>query len=194
MRKLFLIPVVLFAVSCGSKEESNTSSSTSDTAAKTTPTTTVTVPAEPVAGSPEATAKQICERVIANDHEGLMALIITQEEMADVIKNSSVTRAGKEAAVENRFVGIGQMRIDITNGLLEVRKQCEATGMVWENCKYKDARYEINNPTGYNMMQLHCILDCNGMEYIFTMTDVVDTKNGWKLGGKMYYGELPPAR
>lgn len=193
MRKLLLIPVLLFAVSCSEEKADQPASgnTTNTTAPDTIPRTTVTTTSEPEAGSPEAMAKQVCERVIANDHEGLMSLIITQDEMADVIKNSSVTKAGKEAAVDNRLTGIGQMRIDITNGLLEVRKQCEANGMVWENCTYKDARYEVNNPTGYNMMQLHCILDCNGMEYIFTVTDVVDSKNGWKLGGTMYYGEQP---
>lgn len=185
-KKFLLIPVVLFAVACGNTE--------TDTTAPPASSTTASSSAEPVEGSPKAMGKQIAELVIANDNAGLNALIISQEEMTAVITGSSVTPMGKEVAIKNIPVELPKMRNDITNGLAEVRKQCEANGVVWENCTYKDTRYEINNPTGYNMMQLHCILDCNGMEYVFTMSDVVETKNGWKLGGTMFYGEQPPVK
>lgn len=141
-------------------------------------------------GTPEIVAKQIADYVIANDNQGMLNLIITQEEMTDVISGSTVTTMGKEVAIKNIPTEISKMRVDYTNGLADVRKQCEANGMVWANCKFKDVTYEMNNPTGYYMAQLTCVLECNGMEYKFTVTDVVQTENGWKLGGTMAYGEV----
>jgi hypothetical protein len=122
----------------------------------------------------------------------LMNLIITQEEMTEVITGSTVTAMGKEVAIKNIPAEISKMRVDYTNGLNDIRKQCEATGVEWSNCKFKDVTYEMNNPTGYFMAQLTCFVECNGIEYKFTVTDVVQTKNGWRLGGTMYFGDTPP--
>jgi hypothetical protein len=186
---LFLIPAsLLFLASCGNDTESKPAESTTPAASPSS------ASSAPQAGSPEETAMKLANLVIANDQEGLMGMIISPEEMKDVIANSSVMPQGKETAIKNIPTAISQMRADMTKGLTEVRSKCEEAGVVWENCRYKDARYEINNPTGYNMMQLHCIMDCNGMEYTFTLTDVAQTENGWRLGGIMYYGDAPPQK
>ena len=92
-KKLFLIPVLLFAMSCGTTDTDTTPPPTSSTTGSTA--------AEPEEGSPKAMAMQIADLVIANDNAGLTALIISQEEMTAVITNSSVTPAGKEVAIKN---------------------------------------------------------------------------------------------
>lgn len=145
-------------------------------------------------GTPEATGVQICNLIIANDNQGLMNLIITQEEMTDVISGSSVSQMGKEVAIKNIPTEISKMRVDYTNGLTDVRKNCEAAGVEWSNCKVKDVSYDMANPTGYYMAQLHCVLECNGQEYKFTVSDVVQTETGWKLGGTMYFGDIAPQK
>lgn len=182
MRTLhFLFPVFLFVfIACSDAPEQKTGESTG---------TSGTSSNEPVAGSPEAFGKEIASFIIANDNQGVIGLIIEQTEMEEVIKNSSVTTMGKEVAIKNIPMEISKMRVDYTNGLTEIRKSGETAGIVWENCKFKEAYYEISNPTGYNMMQLHCVLDCNGQEHEFTVTDVVETENGWKLGGTMMFGK-----
>lgn len=178
-----LIPAALLVISsCSGDAESTKDES------KTNATNPNAV--EVTEGTPEVVAKQIAECVIANDNQGMLNLIITQEEMTDVISGSTVTTMGKEVAINNIPTEISKMRVDYTNGLEDVRKQCEANGMVWANCKFKDVTYEMNNPTGYFMAQLTCVLECNGMEYKFNVTDVVQTENGWKLGGAMGYGEV----
>ncbi len=179
--RLFIPAALLFIASCSGDTDSAQDDS------KTSATNPNAV--EVTEGTPAETAKQIAEFVIANDNQGLMNLIITSEEMTDVITNSSVTPMGKEVAIKNIPTEISKMRVDYTNGLADIRKQCETAGVEWSNCKFKDARYEMNNPTGYFMAQIVCILECNGMEYKFTTTDVVQTKNGWRLGGSMMYGE-----
>lgn len=182
MRTLrLLIPALVLIASCSGDTEP-----ASDTS-KTNATNPNAV--EVTEGTPVETAKLIAQYVITNDNQGMMNLIITSEEMTEVITGSTVTPMGKEVAIKNIPTEISKMRVDYTNGLAEVRKQCEASGVEWSNCKYKDVTYEMNNPTGYFMAQLVCILDCNGMEYKFSVTDVVQTKNGWKLGGTMNYGE-----
>lgn len=179
-----LLPAALLLASCsGDPEPANQPAATDKPVAK-----------EVTEGTPKAIAEQIAALVIANNNEGLLNLIITQEEMTDVIKGSSVTQMGKEVAIKNIPVEISKMRTDMTNGLADIRKQCETKGIDWAACRFKDVQYEMNNPTGYFMAQLKCTLDCNGMEYLFTVTDVVQAKNGWKLGGTMYSGDVPPQR
>lgn len=177
-----MIPALILIASCSSDSEP-----TSDTSKK-----TATNPdaVEVTEGTPVEIAKQIAQYVISNDNQGLLNLIITQEEMTDVIAGSTVSTMGKEVAIKNIPTEISKMRVDYTNGLADVRKQCEANGMVWANCKFKDVTYEMNNPTGYYMAQLNCVLECNGMLYTFHVTDVVQTDNGWTLGGTMGYGEV----
>lgn len=182
MRTLhFLFPVLLFVfVACSSDTPDQKSGSTSGSSGSNS---------APEAGSPEEFGMRMANFVIANDNQGVIGLIIEQAEMEEVIKNSSVTTMGKEVAIKNIPMEISKMRVDYTNGLTEIRKSGEAAGIVWTNCKFKSAYYEISNPTGYNMMQLHCVLDCNGQEHEFTVTDVVETENGWKLGGTMMFGK-----
>jgi len=187
MRTLrLLIPVLAMSVlSC------------SGDAAKDTGTTTPASKENPDAveiteGTPEAFGVQVCNLVIKNDNQGLMDLIITQDEMTNVISNSSVSQMGKQVAISNIPTEISKMRVDYTNGLTDIRKNCEAAGIEWSNCKMKDVTCEVANPTGYNMAQIHCVLECNGMEYKFTVSDVVETENGWRLGGTMYYGDVAP--
>jgi hypothetical protein len=145
-------------------------------------------------GTPEAMGVQICNLVIANDNKGLTDLIITQEQMTNVITNSSVSQMGKQVAIGNIPTEISKMRVDYTSGMTDIRKNCEAAGVEWSNCKMKDVKCEVTNPTGYNMAQMHCVLECNGMEYKFTVSDVVETESGWRLGGTMYYGDIAPKR
>jgi PBP1b-binding outer membrane lipoprotein LpoB len=187
MRTLrLLIPALVLIASCsGDTEPANNTSKTNATNPDAV---------EVTEGTPVEAAKQIAGFVIANDNAGLMNLIITQEEMTEVITGSTVTPMGKEVAIKNIPTEISKMRVDYTNGLAEVRKQCEASGVEWSNCKFKDVKYEMNNPTGYFMAQLVCVLECNGMEYKFTVSDVVQTKNGWRLGGTMYYGDVPQVK
>lgn len=186
MRTLFLaLATISFTfISCGGESSDEKKPST----------TTATNPAavEVTEGTPEVTAKQIADYIISNNNQALMELIITQEEMTRVISESSVTSMGKEVAIRNIPTEISKMRVDYTNGMTDIRKQCEASGIEWSNCKFKDVTYEMNNPTGYFMAQLLCVLECNGMEYKFTVTDVVQTEGGWKLGGTMYFGDVPP--
>lgn len=182
----FVLPALLLLfISCGGD-----TASTKENTATTTGTNTTTSAPQP--GSPEEIGMKISNFVIANDNQGLTDLIIQQGEMEEVIKNSSVSQMGKEVAIKNIPTEISKMRMDYSNGLASIRSNIEATGADWSGCKFKNVTYEINNPTGYNMMQLHCTLDCGGLEQTFTVTDVVETPNGWKLGGTMYFGNVAP--
>jgi hypothetical protein len=179
MRKLlFIAPVLFLFGSCGSDGGKSDDSGNANTSTGNGASNPAAV--EVTEGTPLETAQQVAQFVIANDNAGLTGLIISAEEMNDVISNSSVSQMGKEVAIKNIPTEISKMRVDYTTGLAEVRKQCESIGVEWSNCKFKDATYEMNNPTGYFMAQIICILECNGMEYKFTISDVVQTKNGWR--------------
>ncbi len=192
MRKIFLlVPAFAFVISCGSDPVAGDDTSKSNSVSTTSANNPTAV--ELTEGTPEAVGQKIVEFVIANNADSLMSLLITPEEMKEVIANSNVMQKGKEAAIGNIPTAISQMRIDHTRGLAEIRKQCETTGIEWSNCKFKSATCEMTNPTGYFMAQMKCVMECNGMDYKFTVTDVVQTTSGeWKLGGTMYYGDVPP--
>lgn len=178
---LFILTVGLF-ISCG--EEKPAQENASQTA------TTPATPPEEIPGSPEEFAKKLTEHVIDSNYQAIVEMIIVKDEMVDLIRNSRVSTAGKEAAISHVDTEIGKMKMDMFNGLAEIRKSGRALGLAWENCTYKSVRYDIKNPNGYDMMQLKCVIDCNGMEHVFTVTDVVKTPKGWRLGGKMMFGDV----
>lgn len=185
MLKIFAPLVMTFALlcfSCGEESQTETTNSTSDSRP--------TVKAEDQPGSPEEFAYRLANFVIDSNYQGIADMIIQKQEMVELISNSSVTQAGKEAAISHVDVEIAKMKMDMSNGLREIRSSGTTAGMYWPNCKYKDARYDVAQPNGYDMMQLKVELDCNGITNVFTVTDVVRTKNGWKLGGKMMFGDF----
>lgn len=180
--RIFILCIACAFMSCGEDKPAQESNSQTST----TPVT----PPEEIPGSPEEFAKKLTEHVIDSNYQAIVDMIILKDEMVDLIKNSSVSTSGKEAAIAHVDTEIGKMKMDMFNGLTEIRKSGRTSGVVWENCKYKAARYDVKSPNGYEMMQLKCVIDCNGMEQVFTVTDVVHTPNGWKLGGKMMFGDL----
>lgn len=177
--QIFLITLVVTFSACG---EGETNSSTSNPDAKEVSTSDNT--------TPEGTARMISNYVIANDYNGLANMIITADEMKEVISGSSVTPEGKKVAISRVNEEIKEMQLDTKSGLDEIRAKGTTAGIVWENCKFKEARPTIAEPSGFPMMQLKCVLECNGQEFVFTVTDIVETDNGWKLGGKMMYGDV----
>ncbi|HTF06432.1 MAG TPA: hypothetical protein VK826_20510 [Bacteroidia bacterium] len=175
---IFILATSLFAVSCGSEETAET---VNKTEAK-----TVTLPPD----ATQAFGQKVTELVIANDYAGLTSLIITKDEMTKAIQGSTAPANGKEFAISRVEDEIKEMQVDVKTGLDQIRASGTTAGIVWDKCTFKEARPSIDQSRGFDMMQLKCVIDCNGTEHIFTVTDVVGTDAGWKLGGKMIYGEV----
>lgn len=183
MKKLVLaLTLPLLFAACSSDENKSDNSLTGTNANSSSSSNA------PSPGSPEEFAGVLANFVIDSNMAGIDSLIILHDEMKDVISNSNVTPAGKEAAISHIDTEIGKMKNDMSNGLKDIRSKATANNIIWMGAKYKTVRYTVAKPNGYEMMQLSCIVDFNGVEYPFTVTDVVHTSNGWKLGGKMYYG------
>ena len=142
--------------------------------------------------TPEGTAELIANYVIANDSSGLMGMIITEDEMKKAIASSNAPSDGKEFAISRVKEEVQVMKTDIKNGLEQIRTAGTATGIIWEDCSFKEAVPTIDKSRGFEMMRLKCILECDGSEYVFTVTDIVGTQHGWKLAGKMMFGEPKP--
>lgn len=175
----------LFLLSCNSDDsKADSTSATNNSGSNSSGSSSNAV----TPGSPEEFAGVLASYVIDSNLTGIDSLIILHDEMQAVISGSNVTPAGKEAAISHIDTEIGKMKNDMRNGLADIRMKGKANNIVWMGAKFKNARYSVAKPNGYEMMQLTCIIDFNGVEYPFTVTDVVHTSDGWKLGGKMYYG------
>lgn len=186
--KLFLtltcFSALMMCVSCGtdSTSESGTSSSSNSNAK------------EPVvANDPVKFGQTVTELIIANNYQGLAALIIKHDEMEKAISGSTAPQNGKEFAISRIDDEIKVMQVDVKTGLDNIRSSGTAAGIVWENCTFTEAVPTIDNARGFEMMSLKCILTCNGVNHHITITDIVGTDDGWKLGGKLFFGDPKPA-
>lgn len=182
----YLCTLIIFAaalISCSEETASNSDSSTTNS----TPPSTAKVITE---GSPEEFAEKLANFVIDSNYTGIAGLVIERQEMIDLIKNSSVMREGKILAIEDVDTQIGMMKMDMSNGLVDIRNRGREAGIMWDHCNYKSCSYEVNNPTGYEMMQMKIVLECNSIEHTITVTDVPQTPAGWKLGGKILFGDV----
>lgn len=178
--RIILATLVIALASCGGDE---TDKSTSNPDAK-----EASVASDN--STPEGVGKMITDYVIANDYNGLANLIITHDEMAKAIGGSNASPEGKDFAISRVDAEIKEMQVDIKTGLDEIRASGTTAGIVWDNCKFKEARPTINESRGFQMMTLKCVIESNGQEHVFTVTDIVGTDNGWKLGGKMMFGDI----
>jgi hypothetical protein len=177
-----LIAFSLVVTSCGSEESSNDSESTGGT---------VITKGAVDNTTPAGTGELVAGYVIANDYSGLANMIITHAEMEKAISGSNAPKEGKEFAIGRIDTEIKVMQTDIKTGLDQIRAAGTNAGIVWEQCTFKEAVPTIDKSRGFEMMRLKCVLLCNGQEHVFTVTDIVGTSTGWKLAGKMIYGDLP---
>lgn len=180
MKKIIYCIFILALTSCSGEE---TNKSTSNPDAK-------EVVAVSDNSTPEGIGKMITDYVIANDYSGLANLIITNDEMTKAISGSTAPAEGKKFAISRVDAEIKEMQVDIKSGLDEIRASGTTAGIVWENSKFKEARPTIDESRGFQMMTLKCVIESNGQEHVFTVTDIVGTDNGWKLGGKMMFGDV----
>lgn len=181
----FATAVMLFSTSCGEdKAEKESTGGTENSAAK-----------EPlVANDPLKFGKTVSDLIIANNYQGLADLIILHDEMEKAISGSTAPKEGKEFAIGRIDDEIKVMQTDTKSGLDNIRSEGTAAGIVWENCAFKEATPSIDNSRGFQMMTLKCVLTCNGQDHTITITDIVGTDGGWKLGGRLYFGDPKPAK
>lgn len=142
-----------------------------------------------VANDPVKFGNTVTDLIIANNYQALTDLIIKHDEMQKAISGSTAPQNGKEFAISRIDDEIKVMQVDVKTGLDNIRSEGTAAGIVWENCTFKSAIPTIDKARGFEMMTLKCVLTCNGQDHHITITDIVGTDNGWKLGGRLYFGD-----
>jgi hypothetical protein len=187
MKKTFLlsvlIPAVLFgAVSCGGDSANDKPANAENPAAKAP---------EKDENDPEVFGRKLTELLIAGDHQSIDQLIISPDAMKKAIASSSVPANGKEAAISRADSEVMKMHSEIRAGVDTVRSLGTRNGLAWENATVKQVIPQVDKSRGFEMLRLKCIVECNGVESYFTVTDIVGTDNGWKLAGYFFYGDAP---
>ncbi len=142
-----------------------------------------------VANDPVKFGNTVTDLIIANNYQALNDLIIKHDEMQKAISGSTAPQNGKEFAISRIDEEIKVMQFDTKTGLDIIRSEGIAAGIVWENCTFKSTIPSIDKARGFEMMTLKCVLTCNGQDHRITITDIVGTDNGWKLGGRLYFGD-----
>lgn len=186
MKKTTFILAAAFALSvlsgCGSETTAVSTTSASNPAAK----------APAVSGDdPEAYGRKIAELVIAGDYNAIDQLIISPDAMKAAISSSNVSPGGKEAAISRADAEVMKMHSEIRQGVDTVRARGMRNGIAWENANVKQVIPEVDKSRGFEMLRLKCVVECNGVETYFTVTDIVGTDKGWKLAGYFFYGDAP---
>lgn len=167
---------------CGSETTAESTTSASNPAAK----------APEVSGDdPEAYGRKIAELVIAGDYNAIDQLIISPDAMKAAISSSNVSPGGKEAAISRADAEVMKMHSEIRQGVDTVRARGMRNGIAWENASVKQVIPEVDKSRGFEMLRLKCVVECNGVETYFTVTDIVGTDKGWKLAGYFFYGDAP---
>lgn len=189
MKKTTFILAAALALSilsgCGSETTAESTTSASNPAAK--------APAVSE-DDPEAYGRKLAELVIAGDYNAIDQLIISPDAMKNAVRSSNVSPAGKEAAISRADSEVMKMHGEIRQGVDTVRARAMRNGFVWENATVKQVIPEVDKSRGFDMLRLKCILQCNGVETYFTVTDIVGTDKGWKLAGYFFYGDAPAGR
>jgi len=143
---------------------------------------------------PEAYGRKLAELVIAGDYNAIDQLIISPDAMKNAVRSSNVSPAGKEAAISRADSEVMKMHGEIRAGVDTIRARAMRNGFAWENASVKQVIPEVDKSRGFEMLRLKCILQCNGVETYFTVTDIVGTDKGWKLAGYFFYGDAPAGR
>jgi hypothetical protein len=189
MKKTTFILAAYFVMNllsaCGSDASTENSTSVANPAAK----------APAVSDDdPEVFGRKVAELVIAGDYTAIDQLIISPDAMKNAVRNSNVSPAGKEAAISRADSEVMKMHGEIRLGVDTVRARAMQNGFAWENATVKQVIPEVDKSRGFEMLRLKCILQCNGVETYFTVTDIVGTDKGWKLAGYFFYGDAPAGR
>ncbi len=189
MKKTTFILAAIFAMKmlagCGSDASSENSTSVANPAAK-APTVSE--------NDPEAYGRKLAELVIAGDYNAIDQLIISPDAMKNAVRSSNVSPKGKESALSSAETEVMKMHSEIRQGVDTVRARAMRNGFAWENATVKQVIPEVDKSRGFDMLRLKCILQCNGVETYFTVTDIVGTDKGWKLAGYFFYGDAPAGR
>jgi hypothetical protein len=184
--KYFSIAVIsVFLISCGGDAVSEAPVSAENPAAKAP---------EKDENDPEVFGCKLTELLIAGDHQSIDQLIISPDAMKKAIASSNVPANGKEAAISRADSEVMKMHSEIRQGVDTVRARAMRNGFVWENATVKQVIPEVDKSRGFEMLRLKCIVQSNGAESFFTVTDIVGTDSGWKLAGYFFYGDAPAGK
>lgn len=143
---------------------------------------------------PEVFGRKLAELVIAGDYNAIDQLIISPDAMKNAVRSSNVSPAGKEAAISRADAEVMKMHGEIRAGVDTIRARGVRDGIAWENATVKQVIPQVDKSRGFDMLRLKCVVQCNGVEKYFTVTDIVGTDKGWKLAGYFFYGDAPAGR
>jgi len=143
----------------------------------------------PKATSPEAEklGKAIVAAICADNYSAYTELLVTQREYVTVMKSSSDPEDQEKA--NDSIRGMQKVYRTARQSFDRIRKEATHDGIVWEKAQYKSCWYSIDTIDRVEVIQLNIVMAFRGAEYPFSASEVVRTKSGWKVLGRLYYGD-----
>ncbi|MBI3512147.1 MAG: hypothetical protein HY064_15925 [Bacteroidetes bacterium] len=182
MKKVLLCSVfatsIFFAFSCGSAADKAKADSTTkaDSIGKLSNFT-----------DPDAFATEIVTALSKNDFTAFSRLVINKEEMI-ALMNSSKDQSDKDMVSH-----ADEMMKDITENSKktfdEVRDAGTKDGIDWSQAKFKKGEYDRKDQGGFESMAMKMVIDCKGKEYHLAIDKTAKAKTGWRIVGRMDYGD-----
>lgn len=144
-------------------------------------------PTEPKNPEAEKLAKAIVTAISTDNYAAFTDLLVTQREYV-VLLQRSADPADREK-VNDSVAEMRKVYRMARRSFDGIREEGLRDGIVWERAQYKSMKFHLDTVKGTECMRMVIIIGFRGAEYPLTATDIVKTGSGWKLLGRIRYGE-----
>lgn len=145
------------------------------------------IPDHPKNPDAEKLAKAIVVAISTDNYPAFTDIFVTQQEFVGLLQSSTNPRVQQRATDTLNMMRMLHKRA--RRSFDEIRKEGTRDGLAWERVKYKSTTYDIDTLDGVELIFMTIRMDFRGVEYALTAHEIVRTKSGWKLSGKLEYGD-----
>lgn len=142
---------------------------------------------EPKNPEAEKLAKAIVTAISTDNYLAFTDLMVTQRDYVTIMRSS--TDPEDKARADDSVAGMHKVNRTARRSFDGIRKEGTQDGIAWEKAQYKSSRFTIDTVNGVEIIRMVIIIGFRGAEYPITAGEVVRTKSGWKVLGRIRYGD-----
>lgn len=135
----------------------------------------------------EKLAKAIVAAIATDNYAAFTDLLVTQREYVALMRAS--THPGDEIKANDSVAVMQKVYKTARRSFDEIRENGTRDGIVWERAQYKSVRYNLDTLHGVEFVRMVIVIGFRGAEYPITASEVMKTTSGWKVLGRIRYGE-----
>ncbi len=144
------------------------------------------VPDAPKNPDAEKLAKAIVVAISTDNYAAFTDLLVTQRDFVNVMRSSTNPQVQERA--NDSITGIRSVHKKARRSFDDIRKDGTRDGIAWERAKYKSSTFAMDTTDGVEIIYMTIVIDFRGAEYPIIAKEIVKTKTGWKILGRLEYG------